>query len=192
MWKKLKFVILLWPLAVAFYLLGSNYIQRQSVDEVLGNADGVVWGQGQLQAVVRVTQFTRGESDTYSVVVTRGSDQLFADQGFVVDRDMFGGGFVKAIQADSDSELEIIVWGWHEEASSYWLDYSKGVVTQNSFSGAPDQITAAAQNWYQAYIATGLKTAVFAMFCFFYYITLGIIALIVNLVRKFRQKRLMS
>ncbi len=45
----------------------------------------------------------------------RNDVQILSKDEFIIDKDMFGGGFIKAVQADSDQELELVVWSSHEK-----------------------------------------------------------------------------
>ena len=58
------------------------------------------------------------------------------ESGIVIDKDMWGGGFVKAVNADDDAELEVVAWGAHEARESFYLDYAEGIVQQKPFSHA--------------------------------------------------------
>ncbi len=85
----------------------------------------------------------------------------------VIDRDMFGGGFVRTAQVDQDPEKEIIVWHAH---AAFYLDFSEGHVKKISFGRVPQRIKDLSQNWHRYNVMAGLEMTLLllAVFCYYF------------------------
>ncbi|MFH0800148.1 MAG: hypothetical protein V2A66_08235 [Pseudomonadota bacterium] len=145
-------------------------------------ADGLVWGTGKDRYVVRVEK-TKPEVEIihYNVKVSQSDGKLIHAYDFWVDLDMYGGGFVKAIQADSDPEREIIVWGRHEYKQSFLLDFSEGNVVEKTYDLFSGKTKDLIFRWSDLYIMRPRANIFLGFVLIGYYFICGIIWLIVRL-----------
>jgi hypothetical protein len=182
--RVLKIVILIWPLVIVGCLFYLNYIEKTKLDKHFINADGLVWGKGGNQIRVSITEIVHGEQQTFEILFIGKNDNIVKRSEFTIDWDMYGGGFIKGVQADDDSDYEILVWGQHEWQRSYLLDYSEGQVNKISYQEAPIKIKEIPKLWNQA--THGTPMLIFLSFPLFfgYYIIVGIIWLIIYFRRK--------
>jgi hypothetical protein len=126
---------------------------------------------------VRVHRKEVGERTHYSIRVVRNGREVVLERKFVIYSDFpIFGGFVSALQADDDPELEIVAWGsletgWNrdgcnfEKASrsdrssrlkrfrssydrhSFYLDFQDGRIAERPFCMASDRAKTIASTW---------------------------------------------
>ena len=96
---------------------------------------------------------------------------------------MFGGGFVRAVQADQDPEKEIVVW--HARAK-YYLDFVQGSVKKVSFDRVEQEIKDLAKNWHKYNVMAGIETTILILFVFCYY---GLYFLVKVILKLFKKKQ---
>lgn len=187
MWRTLKILLFLWPIPVMAYFLCNYIIDQVHIDKKLIEAHGVLWENGDKHITVNVTQTSQGELNSYKIVLIDNDNNILKKELFIVDMDMFGGGFVKAIQADNDQNLELIVWGSHEKERSYLLDYSEGKINKTGFDKLPAEIHELTRQWQQAYVINGMTLAVFGILAICYYGMVMTIWLIIKAVQRFKK-----
>jgi hypothetical protein len=145
------------------------------------DADGLVWGDKSNRLTVRIKKKMEGETYHYLIQVTKADGKVTHESEMVIDHDMWGGGFVEALNVDEDEDLEVVAWGAHEAEISYFLDYSRGLVEQRPWSEASTELKTFARDWHAAHVTD--RAGVF--FLFFplagYYILLGLVLLIVGI-----------
>jgi len=188
MWRILKILILLWPIPLMAYLIGTNIFQKASVDEKLFDVSDLVWGAAEKKVSVRVEPSFSGEQEIYEILLEGSNGQILSKYDFIIDKDMYGGGFIKAIQADNDQELELLVWGNHERETSFLLDYSEGQISKTNFKQLSEETKSITKQWYQAHISSGMSISLLKIFFIGYYIFMGIIWLIIKFIRYVRVK----
>ncbi|MBM9520848.1 hypothetical protein JWG39_13580 [Desulforhopalus vacuolatus] len=184
----IKYLIFLWPISVLVYLIFITLSSQASVDDTLLEANGLIWGQGSEQITVEVNQRSLGEQETFEILLREKNGQHRENFRLTINKDMFGGGFVKAVQVDDDPEFEVIAWGSHEEQESFLLDYQKSQISKIPFTNTSKDIQNIAIQWRQAYVMNGMTFSVFMIFAVGYYIFIGIVWLIVKTVKRGRKK----
>ena len=105
--NKFKIILLIWPIILLIGMYWHFSYERKQIDEKLLEADGLVWQSGEKQFVVRVNQREGGELLHIQIKVVNPENKDVYITSEVIDRDMFGGGFVRAVQVDNDPEKEI-------------------------------------------------------------------------------------
>jgi hypothetical protein len=165
--NKLKIILLVWPIVLLLGISLHASYQRHQIDKKLLEADGLVWKAGGEQFIVQVNQREEGELLHIDMEVLNPEKKEIYKKTEVIDRDMFGGGFVRAAQVDQDSENEIIVW--HARAK-YYLDFSEGNVVEVSFDKVPQQVKNLAESWHKYNVMAGLERTLLVIFVFSYYI----------------------
>ena len=185
MWRVLKILIFLWPVAILVYFFNSNFLDQVNVDEKLSDPNGLVWGSDAEQIRVRVEKTFAGEQKIYTIILIGHDSQILEKNIFAIDGDEFGGGFVKAVQADNDQQLELIAWGHHE--GGYLLDYSSGKISKISFQKASDEMQQLATNWYQVHVEKRFRIFLLVVSFIAYYIIVGGIIFIIKIIRRRRE-----
>lgn len=176
-----KIILLAGPIILLIGIYWHYSYKQQQIDKELLEADGLIWKSGIKQFSVQVKQQENGELINILINVTGPDKKEIYTISEVIDRDMFGGGFVRAAQVDEDAKLEIIVW--HTRAS-YYLDFSKGHVTKVSFDMVPQHVKELAKNWHKYNVMAGLGMTILllSVFCYYilYFLVKGILRLLKN------------
>jgi hypothetical protein len=158
--------------------------KQHRTDQLMQEADGLVWGDGSDRLTVHVKEELIGEEYHYLIQVMKPDGEVFRESEMVIDHDMWGGGLVRAINADEDAGLEVVAWGAHEAKTSFYLDYSRGIVQKKSFSQASTEVKTLVREWYEAHVTDSAGV----LFLFFpmvgYYFLFGLILLVVRLLRR--------
>lgn len=135
--RSVHLLLLAAPVLLFYALL--QWAHYRSDTKIL-DANGMTWGTGasQLSAQTHSTWKDRETEDILARITDQAGHVEFEDR-FVVDWDMWGWGFVKAVQMDSDPELEILFMDFSGrrqltgqfpdiEPKPYYLDMSSGHV----------------------------------------------------------------
>jgi len=180
--SKFKIVLLVWPIILlAGVFLYFSY-ERQQIDKKLVAADNLVWETNEKQFKTLIIQREDGELLHIQIkIIGPGSKEVYKTEE-IINRDMFGGGFVRAAQVDSDPEKEIIIW--HARAK-YYLDFVQGSVKKVPFDQMDQQIKDLAKSWHRYNILAGLEMTSLIFFVFCYY---GLYFLIKVVLKLFRRK----
>ncbi len=165
--KKIKLVLIVWPILFLLGVLLYFSYQRHQIDKKMLEADGLVWSQGEKQFTVQVNQHEEGELLHIMIKVVGPEKKEIYNKTEVIDRDMFGGGFARAVQVDQDSENEIVVW--HARAK-YYLDFSEGNITEVPFEQVPQHVKGLVKSWHRYNVMAGLETTLLIIFVVCYYI----------------------
>jgi hypothetical protein len=188
MWRAFKILIFLWPAAVMVYFISDNIFDGVQVERKLSDADGLIWGNGDEQITVNVEQTSFGEQATYAIAMVGNDGETLAEDEFLIDEDMFGGGFIKAYQADDDEELELVVWGAHEEDESYLLDYSEGEITRKNFYETSAELHGLTEQWHQAQVMGPFGLFLLGILFFGYYVVVAIVGSIIGAIVRARAR----
>jgi hypothetical protein len=182
--RVIKWMFLLVPILLWLSLVGSCIYKQHRTDQLMKEADGLVWGDGSDRLIVHVNKERIGEEYHYLIQIMKPDGKVSHESEMVIDHDMWGGGLVKAINADEDAGLEVVAWGAHEAKTSFYLDYSRGIVQRKSFSQASTEMKTLVREWYEAHVTD--SAGIF--FLFFplvgYYFLFGLISLVVRLLRR--------
>jgi hypothetical protein len=171
------------------YFIGSSVVDQTSINKKLGEAHGLVWEDGDKHIIATVTRITEGELNSYEIkLIDSDSNFLFKDI-FVVDTDMYGGGFVKATQIDSDHDPELIIWGSHERDKSYVLDFSEGKINKTEFNKLPESVHELTKRWHKAHIEYRATAVLLAILAVGYYGILMAFWLAIKIIQRFKKRR---
>ncbi len=181
--NKFKIILLIWPVILLIGMYWHFSYERKQIDEKLLEADGLVWQSGEKQFVVRVNQREGGELLHIQIKVEDLQNKKNYITSEVIDRDMFGGGFVRAVQVDNDPEKEIVVW--HTRAG-YYLDFSEGSVKKVSFDQVPQEIKDLAKNWHKYNVMASLTMTLLLLSVVCYYILYVFVKVILRVFKKNR------
>jgi len=181
--NKSKIISLIWPIILLVGMSWHFSNERKQIDKKLLEADGLVWQSDEKQFVVRVHQREDGELLHIQIIVADPDDKEVYITSEVIDRDMFGGGFVRAVQVDKDPAKEIIVW--HTRAQ-YYLDFSEGNVIKVPFDGVPQQVKDLAKNWHRYNVMAGMEMTLLILSVGCYYILYVFVKIILRVLKKNR------
>jgi|GEM_PF-5186095 len=177
--KRLRIFLLVWPIILLLGFWINNSFQRHQLDTILLDPDGLVWGSEEKQRMVRINQREDGELLEIQIDILGYDKKTVYKKTEEIDRDMFGGGFVRAIQVDLDLEHEIVIW---HPRTKYYLDYSEGKVLEVPFDRVPQKIKDLAEKWYTYNVKAGLGMAILFFFslcyCIFYAFLIGVVWLL--------------
>ncbi len=181
--NKFKIILLIWPIVLLVGMFGYFSYERQQIDKKLMDADGLVWEADGKQFTVRVNQREDGELLHIQIKMVGPDSKKVYKTDEIINRDMFGGGFVRAAQVDKDNEKEIIVW--HAQAK-YYLDFVQGSVKKVSFDRVEQEIKDLAKSWHRYNVMAGLEmtTLIFFMFCYY-----GLYFLVKVVLKLFKKKQ---
>ncbi len=175
-----KWIFLLGPILGWLCLVGACFYQSHRVERVMHDADGLVWHHGSQQLIVEVEEKREGEVTSYRVRIREDNRRTF-ETTWAVDSDMWGGGFVKAIEVDGDSDLEIVMWGRRE--GGWVLDHQEGRVVKTRFDQVPEPIRKLSEDWYDSRYFGIIPTLAFPV-VIIYYLGYGLIRLIIRVRKK--------
>jgi hypothetical protein len=181
--NKTKIILRVWPIVFLLGVLGYFSFQRHQIDRNLLDADGLVWVAEKKQFVVQVNQREDKELLYITIEVVDPEKKEVFKKTEKIDRDMFGGGFVRAVQVDQDMENEIVVW---HSRNKYYLDFSEGNVIEVTFDRVPQQVKDLAESWYKYNVMAGLEMTILFIFVLCYYI---LYILVMGILRLFKKKR---
>jgi len=181
--NKLKIVLLIWPVLLLIGMLLHFSYQRNEIDKKLLEADGLVWKANGKQFSVQINTREDGELLHIRIEIVDPEKKEVYKKTETIDRDMFGGGFVRAAQVDQDTENEIVVW--HARAK-YYLDFSEGKVREVSFDQVPQQVKELAKSWHKYNIIAGAEMTLLLIVIFSYYI---LYFLVKGTMRLFKRKK---
>jgi hypothetical protein len=176
--KVLKFVFLILPVGLWVCLWGYCTIRKTLVRRQIHEADGLCWGMGEKQLTIQVDQSVEGESTQYRVIAKRPDGLVAHRTEFRTDSDLWGGGFVAAVQADEDPDLEILAWGTQE--GSLLLDYVDGQVSEIPNDEVSSPIQELGSTWMDAGFRSHAAALALLIPLGFYY---GFVAVVWGLIR---------
>ena len=191
--RALKLILFTLPFMLGIGLIGYSYYKQEQIDSQIQDPDQVVWRNGDTRVNVQVIE-SDGEIRTYGIrISTQDGKTLFAEQ-FKIDNDLWGGGFIGAVQADDDELLEILAWSQHE--GGFLLDYKDTIVNKLPFSvnrnlGAK-KLHALVREWFKWHAGTRLMTVFLVFGGGTYYLVILLGWGIVTFAKKLRRKQTVS
>jgi hypothetical protein len=141
----------------------------------------MIWETNEIQYNVTVIQKEEGELLHIEIKVVGPSSKEVFKTKETIDRDMFGGGFVRAAQVDYDPEKEIIIWHTH---AKYYLDFAQGSVKKVSFDKTNQEIKDLATKWHRYNVMAGIEMTLFILFILCYYTLFFLVKGVLKLFRR--------
>jgi hypothetical protein len=178
---KFKIILLIWPIILLLGVYWHFSFERKQINEKLLEADGLVWEYEGEQFKTQVHQREDGELLHIQIKVAGPGNKEVYKADEVIDRDMFGGGFVRAVQVDNDPENEIIIW---YAQAKYYLDFVQGRVKKIPFDHTDQEIKDLAKSWHRYNVMAGLEMTILILSVLCYYILYFIVTGIVKLFKK--------
>ncbi len=119
----------------------------------------VVWKRGDTELRVHVEkEKVEPELEKISVTVVDQAGGIHLTRKHVVNSDLFGGGFVGAVQADGDPELELIFVDRHRRSQNGLVDFAGDSVVQKPLTSASPELRQRIEKYLSAY--SGMTFAV--------------------------------
>ncbi len=186
-------------LAVPILLLGGvvayTAYQRSRSDVLLRDPNGLVWTSEGTRLEVRASEETVGVLSKHVIRVLREDGSVVHESSFEIDWDagLAGGGFVRAMQADADPELEVGAWAANAASSQearrpFFLDHQHGRVSRQPFEVASTEAKQRASDWLQCNVIRDLEITLLIALSVAYYVLFGLVAGAVALVRRVRKR----
>ena len=179
--KLLQWVFRLLPFIVLVLIFILNSYNDSQIYGRMQDANGLIMGTADNRFVVHVKRNIENEVTTDVIVVTDHDGKVVLDTTVSMDHDMFGLGFVKAMQADSDPEPEVVAWGNNiRKGGTFFIDYVDGKIVKRPL----DEMSGAAKELIEDY--KQINAQAFTLFFYFivltplYYILYLIVRLIVR------------
>jgi hypothetical protein len=183
--RVLKTILFGAPPVLLAWLVLSWVFEYRRTDGLLAPVEKAVWGQGEAAIRFTVSEQEDGEALRFRVEPRAANGRALEAHDFEVNRDMWGGGFVRAVQADEDPELEIVAWGLHEgDKTAFVLDSVNGEVGKLPFGAAPRRIHDLARAWHQAHHVDPVGLVIYFVLAFGYYLALGVAWALYRAVRR--------
>ncbi len=179
--KVIHLLILILPVLVFVGYIIFLAHGRYQLNLKLSDADRLVWESGEPVLNVRVSSIEKGEILHYVIQVTNDQQITIYEDELTVDRDMFGGGFIRAVQADKDSDLEILIWT--RGNNKYILDYQPPHVKRLSFDSAPKRLKDMANQWHRFNVIGGIEIVILLVLTGGYYLIYAIIRIAIGIIR---------
>jgi hypothetical protein len=191
----LKRCLLLGPILLLGGVLAYSVYQRSRIDALLSDPNGLSWTSEGTRLEVQASEEREGVLSKHVIRVVQEDGSLVHESTFEIDWDagLAGGGFVRALQADGDPELEVAAWASNTGASQetrqpFFLDHQHGRVSRRPFEASSKEAKQLALRWLQCRVVRGLEITLLIVLSVVYYAFFGLVAGTVALVRRIRRR----
>lgn len=183
--KILKLVFMFFPFIVLGLIISVNYYLNSRIFSQMQDADGFIMGTAENRFVVRTNRSIKNEVATDNIVVTDRDGKVVQNNSISMDHDLYGLGFVKAMQADTDPALEVVAWGNNIlKGEAFILDYADGTIIKRPI----EELSNTAQGLVESFKKTTLRSYGLTVFNIIltpvYYLFYLIVFLILRAFRK--------
>ena len=137
--------ILIWILVIVYLQVG-----QMIVDSKIKDADGLTWQSNSIVLKAEVAKLKDGEMKEYLLQVFDREIVIYRKTIFI-DWDMGGGGFIGAMQADQDPEIEIVVYQKHRPSDNFYIDFENNQIKEKPFNNAIIESQKTAKKWLKYY-----------------------------------------
>jgi hypothetical protein len=183
--RVLKWILFGGPLVLLAWLVLSWVFEYRRTDVLLVPVEKAVWGQGDAAIRFSVSEQEDGETLRFRIEPRAANGRVLEAHELEVNRDMWGGGFVRAAQADDDPELEIVAWGLHEgDRTAFVLDSVDGQVREVPFREASPPLHDLARAWHQAHHVDPAGLVISFVLAFGYYLAVGVAWALYRAIRR--------
>ena len=194
-WRWLKRSLLAGPILLLAGVVAYTLYQRSRIDALLSDPNGLSWTSEGTRLEVQASEERQGLLSKHVIRVVQEDGSLVHESTFEIDWDagLAGGGFVRAMQADGDPELEVAAWASNTGASQetrrpFFLDHQHGRVSRRPFEASSEEAKRLALRWLQCNVVRGLEITLLIVLSVIYYVFFGLVAGMVALVRRIRRR----
>ncbi len=187
--KRKVFLLLLPPVLWVLAMLAYLY-QTSQLEAGLHPIDGLTYGSGGNLLRIGFSRSIENELSTNVITVRDVNDEIVFRNTIQLDHDLYGRSIVKAMQMDSDPELEILAWGDNVRVGeSFILDYVNGQVRMRDYDKAPEQVKRFVQQYRNSGNEAGVFIGLLVLTTPLYYLILFLVWLIGRLSGKSRNQQ---
>ncbi len=167
--RYIHFALLAAPLLIWSVWLILTVHGRHVTDRQMADPNGLTWHTDgrRLTASVRVSE--KEERQVFLLRITDDSGTRDYQRELVIDWDMGTGGFLKAMQADTDPEPEIL-FSTGDLKDSFIIDVSSGRIEEKQFSTASPESQKLAGDWMKYHVLNPFAFGFYAILTVFFYI----------------------
>lgn len=185
--KYLKLFIIFGPLLFWIISIGVSLIEIKRVNKKLIDPNDLLWRTDSKQFHVNIDKTQTGEVVHYVIEISNLNGSIIQEWEYNIDHDMFGGGFVGAVDIDGNDDLEIIAWGAHEEDEAFYIDIDGENIKKYPYRqiGHHDIVN----RWYSSHIKRPMELTLLSILLLLYYLAIGMIFTVVWLVRRRRTRK---
>ena len=120
----MKLVLLFLPFIVLAVIISLNHYRSSRIFARMQDANGLKMGTADKRFIVSTNRSIKNEVTTDIITVTDHNGKVVLRNSISMDHDLYGLGFVKAMQADDDPEMEVVAWGNNiREGKAFILDF---------------------------------------------------------------------
>jgi hypothetical protein len=174
--------LVLWALGIAFLKL-----QQYGLSGTFPNIDRVVWGKGEGQITVEITEVVLEDLEMHQYVITATNKEgkLLLRKSIMIDLDMGGTGMVTPMQADQDDNYEIIVATGRNVTGKYgyYLDYNGGEIKQRPLTDLDPQAIQSIRNQLALIAPAPFAVGYYLALTLVYYVLFFIAAWLIKKIR---------
>ncbi len=167
--------VLLWVLIILYFKAGQMIVDRKIKD-----ADGLTWQSNSIVLKAEVIKLKDGEMKEYIIQVLDRKIVKYKKTIFI-DWDMGGGGFIGAMQADQDPEIEIAVYQKHRPSENFYIDFENNQIIEKPFNNAIIESQKTAKKWLKYYAPHPLYFMLWILVTIVYYGLYFFVRLIIRL-----------
>jgi hypothetical protein len=187
--KRILKILIFLPLLLWISLIGSCVIKQYNLDRVIKEPDGLTWAQNSDSLSVNVRKDITGEVETIVIRITNPAGTNVHVSTMDIDHDMWGGGFVKAVDVDSDGTLEVMAYGIRERKTSFYLDFQNGEIRKKFYGEWPDYALRLVEDWRTVHFDYRMGGFLLFFPVAGFYLLYGLIRLIYGLVKRRRKSK---
>lgn len=175
------------PLLVWLYLSLTGGKEMNQLAKVVKPVEAIAWGEGADRLSVRVRMSVKAEKEQkyYLIEVVGADGNPRQKYTLVINLDIWGGGFVKAMDVDDDGELELVAW---DTRNGFFLDYSAGAVVQKPWSEASPSARSVAMRFFSAETDDNVLELFLVALVGFYLLSGMIVLIVMGLRSLWRRK----
>ena len=148
----------------------------------------LLWKTDSKQFHVNIDKTQTGEVVHYEIEISNLNGSIIQEWDYNIDYDMFGGGFVGAVDIDGNDDLEIIAWGAHEEDEAFFIDIDGENIKKYPYRkiGHNDIV----DRWYSSHIKRPMELTLLSILLLLYYLMIGLIFTVIWFVRQRRIRKI--
>jgi len=168
-------IVLLGPICIYLCMVASCGINKARLQQQIATADGIVLQTASGALTVKVSEDQEGEETHYSIQLVDGDGETRYERPFTVVHDMFGGGFVAAIDMDADAGREILAWSAHDKKHAFIIDADAGELRTLPYERSTPVVKALTALWYRTHVELPMTLTLLIPLVAIYYLVAGLI-----------------
>lgn len=137
------------PFLLWLFFFIPNAEQLSELRMAVKPIEAINWGDGENRLMVKTSLTLKFETEEehHQIEVVGSDGRVQGRTTLVFSRDLWGGGFVKAMDVDDDNVLELVAWSTN---GSFFLDYSADAITKKAWNEASKSARSLAPQYFNA------------------------------------------